>query len=113
MSNPNNRKSFASVTYEKIGRIATITLNRPDRLNAIDLSMPSDIRKAVTLADRDDDVHVIILQGSGRAFCAGYDLKEFAENSSKFILCCKLKNHPETLTSLIYLRSEESKRKGN
>ena len=77
----NNQVNLESVRYEKSGRIATITLNRPDRLNAIDLSMPSDIRKAVKLADIDDDIHVIILQGAGRAFCAGYDLKEFAEKA--------------------------------
>lgn len=71
--------TFKSVLYEKRGRIAYITLNRPHRLNAIDWSMPSDLRKAVKLADLDDSVHVIILQGAGRAFCAGYDLKDFAE----------------------------------
>jgi len=79
-------KSFKSVRYEKAGRIATITLNRPNRLNAIDLSLPSDLRKAVKIADLDDDVHVIILQGAGRAFCAGYDLKEFAEK-------CEFRRH--------------------
>jgi enoyl-CoA hydratase len=78
-----DRVAFKSVLYEKSGRIATITLNRPDRLNAIDLSLPSDLRKAVKLADLDDGVHVIILQGAGRAFCAGYDLKDFAEKAGK------------------------------
>lgn len=77
------RVAFNSVLYEKNERVATITLNRPDRLNAIDMYMPSEIRKAVKLADLDDEVHVIVLQGAGRAFSAGYDLKEFAEKAGK------------------------------
>ena len=60
-------------------RVATITLNRPERLNAISRSLPGELRRAVERANEDDDVHVILLRGAGRAFCAGYDLKEFAE----------------------------------
>jgi enoyl-CoA hydratase len=70
-----------SVSYETAGRIATITLNRPDRLNAIDVHMPSEIREAVERANADDTVHVIVITGAGRAFCAGYDLKDYAEAS--------------------------------
>jgi enoyl-CoA hydratase len=61
------------------GRIARITLNRPQRLNAINEKMPGEIRRAVEAANGDDRVHVIVLAGAGRAFCAGYDLKVFAE----------------------------------
>jgi enoyl-CoA hydratase len=68
-----------SLTYEVEGRVATITLNRPDRLNAIDEHMPGEIRAAVETANADDTVHVIVLTGAGRSFCAGYDLKDFAE----------------------------------
>jgi enoyl-CoA hydratase len=71
--------SFQSVAYETHGRKAYITLNRPERLNAIDRRMPGEIRDAVELANDDRDIHVIILQGAGRSFCAGYDLKQFAE----------------------------------
>lgn len=60
-------------------RIARITLNRPERLNAISPAMPGEIRRAVQLANDDDEVHVIVVQGAGRAFCAGYDMKESAE----------------------------------
>ncbi len=68
-----------SVTYEVDGRVATITLNRPDRLNAIDEHMPGEIRSSVEAANEDESVHVIVLAGAGRSFCAGYDLKDFAE----------------------------------
>ncbi len=64
---------------DKEKRVATITLNRPDRLNAISPTMPTEIREAVEMANRDNDVHVIVIQGKGRAFCAGYDLMSFAQ----------------------------------
>ena len=67
------------VLYERTDRIARITLNRPHRLNAIDDRMPAALRDAVAEANRDDAVHVIVLAGAGRAFCAGYDLKLYAE----------------------------------
>jgi enoyl-CoA hydratase len=67
------------VLYEKTGRIARITLNRPDELNAINDVMPRALREAVGEANRDDAVHVIVLSGAGRAFCAGYDLEMYAE----------------------------------
>ncbi len=68
-----------SVSYEATGRVATITLDRPERLNAIDRHMPGEIRRAVAAANDDNSVHVIVITGAGSSFCAGYDLKEFAE----------------------------------
>jgi len=68
-----------SVLYRRDGRIARLTLNRPERLNAIDDAMPGALRAAVERADRDPRVHVIVLAGAGRAFCSGYDLKLYAE----------------------------------
>ena len=68
-----------SITYGVTGRVATITLNRPDRLNAIDEHMPGELADAVALANRDRAVHVIVLTGAGRAFCAGYDLVDYAQ----------------------------------
>ncbi len=75
--------SFQHLTYETEGRLATITLNRPERLNAIARGMPQEIREAVEKANDDNAVHCIILTGAGRSFCAGYDLVEFAEQKSK------------------------------
>jgi enoyl-CoA hydratase len=51
--------------------------------------MPQEIRLAVEKANADDDIHVIILQGAGRAFCSGYDLKEYAETQDKERPCCQ------------------------
>jgi len=62
-------------------RIARLRLNRPDRLNAIDHRMPGEIRRAVEWAEGETSVHVIVVEGEGRAFCAGYDLKGLAEET--------------------------------
>lgn len=71
--------SFETLTYKADGRVARIMLNRPGRLNAINMDMPGEIRRAVAKANDDSAVHVIELSGAGDAFCAGYDLKDFAE----------------------------------
>ncbi len=76
---------FKTLLYAVQDRVARITLNRPDRLNAINREMPREIRLAVEEANRDDRVHVIVLDGAGRAFCAGYDLKMFAEEKNNLI----------------------------
>ena len=60
-------------------RIARLQLNRPEKLNAISSTMPGDIQLAVKYLEAEDEVHVIIVEGEGRAFCAGYDLNEYAE----------------------------------
>lgn len=70
---------FTSLAYHTEGAIALVTLNRPDRLNAIGEAMPREIREAVERANADDGIRAIVLQGAGRAFCSGYDLKHFAE----------------------------------
>lgn len=69
------------VLYEKDGRIARITLNRPDVMNAIDDDLPRELAAAVARADADPGVHVMLLSGRGRAFCAGYDLTYYAEGN--------------------------------
>ncbi|MEM9047874.1 MAG: crotonase/enoyl-CoA hydratase family protein [Pseudomonadota bacterium] len=70
-----------SVLYAKDGRIARITLNRPEVLNAIDAQMPGALAAAVARAEADPGIHVIVLSGAGRAFCAGYDLSAYAETA--------------------------------
>ena len=69
------------VMYEKDDRIARITLNRPEVMNAINDELPAALSAAVQRADADPDVHVMILSGNGPAFCAGYDLTFYAEGN--------------------------------
>src|SRR3954451_24981089 len=71
--------TYETLLYDVRDAKAYLTLNRPDRLNAINDEMPGEIRQAVEQANNDDNVRVIVVQGAGRAFCAGYDLKQFAE----------------------------------
>jgi enoyl-CoA hydratase len=72
---------FGTVLYESKERVATITLNRPERFNAINDTMPDDIARAFSYANNDSSVHVVVLTGSGRGFCGGYDLNIYAEQS--------------------------------
>jgi enoyl-CoA hydratase len=65
--------TYETLLYDTDGAIATITLNRPERLNTIVPPMPDEFEAAVRRATVDPEVRVIILRGAGRAFCAGYD----------------------------------------
>ncbi len=71
--------SYLTMTYEVTGRIARITLNRPERGNGITLEMPRELAACVERANLDPRVHVIALAGNGKGFCGGYDLAESAE----------------------------------
>lgn len=79
-------KAYSTLKIAVKGRIATISLNRPERLNAINDDMPGEIRQAVEAANVDDRVHVRVLRGAGSAFCAGYDLKHYAEGDPTNII---------------------------
>jgi len=74
---------MSKVLYKRDGRIARITLNRPEVMNAIDDDLPRLLSEAVNRADQDPKVHVMILSGEGKAFCAGYDLSYYAEGASQ------------------------------
>lgn len=63
-----------TVLQEVAGSVATLTLNRPERLNAITRELVTDLREQLTLAQENPDVRVVRLRGAGRAFCAGYDI---------------------------------------
>jgi enoyl-CoA hydratase len=63
-----------TVLYEVDGRVATLTLNRPERLNAIVPALIDDFEVALDRAQADDAVHAVRLRGAGRVFCAGYDI---------------------------------------
>lgn len=69
------------MTYERSGKIARITLNRPERGNGITLSMPAELSACVERANLDPEVHVIALAGNGKGFCGGYDLVASAEKN--------------------------------
>ena len=66
----------SSILLQREGAIARLTLNRPDRLNALTLAMLGELSAALSELDGDDTVRVVILTGSGRGFCAGQDLTD-------------------------------------
>ncbi len=66
--------AYETIIYEKADRIARITLNRPEKLNALSVQLRSEIVDAVKDAERDQDVNVIVAKGAGRAFSSGYDI---------------------------------------
>lgn len=66
--------AYEQITYEVADRVATITLNRPERLNAFTHPMADEIIAAFDAADADDEVRVVVVTGAGRGFCAGADL---------------------------------------
>ncbi|GBF57715.1 short-chain-enoyl-CoA hydratase [Candidatus Phycosocius bacilliformis] len=74
-----NTHSFETLTLEVADRVATITLNRPERLNAFTGQMMLDMVAAFDETDARDDVGAVIVTGAGRAFCAGADLSEGAK----------------------------------
>ena len=71
--------TLKTLTYHTTGRIARITLNRPERGNGITLDLPRELAACVERANLDPAIHVIALSGNGSGFCGGYDLVENAE----------------------------------
>ncbi len=70
---------YEHILYEVQGTTCLVTLNRPETLNAITQPMERDLHAALDVADADDDVRVIIIQGAGRAFSSGYDIATFQD----------------------------------
>lgn len=69
-----------SVLYDLTDGVATITMNRPDAMNSLTVEMKVALREALERAAADDAVRAVVLTGSGRAFCAGQDLREHGDN---------------------------------
>jgi len=70
---------FERIVYEKTPPRATITLNRPEVLNAFDFQMLRELARACEDVSWDDELRVVVLTGAGRAFCVGADLKSRSE----------------------------------
>src|ERR1700750_2839496 len=67
-------RTTGPVLTEKHGAVAVVTLNRPDKLNAIDIPLRLALADAIEAADRDTSVRAVVLTGAGKAFCAGGDI---------------------------------------
>ncbi len=71
---------FETIRYEVADRIATITFDRPDRLNALSPAMITELRDAYARAEADPDVWILLVTGNGRAFCTGADVSEIPDD---------------------------------
>jgi 2-(1,2-epoxy-1,2-dihydrophenyl)acetyl-CoA isomerase len=71
---------YQHVTLERAGHVGTLTLNRPDAFNALNLALGRELFTASIELDEDPDVRCIVVTGAGRAFCGGGDVKDFADN---------------------------------
>ncbi len=76
--------SFKTILYEKKNLVATITLNRPKVLNAINFQMLNELQSAFLDATFDDNVAVVVLTGNGKSFSTGADIKEWSEDFLNF-----------------------------
>ena len=77
---PAGELGFETIVYEKAGPRATITLDRPDILNAFDFRMLREIARACEDVSWDDEIRVLVVTGAGRAFCVGADLRSWGED---------------------------------
>ncbi len=75
---------FKHIIYEKKEEVAWLTFNRPEVLNALNRAMWRELAQAMDLADKDDQVRVVIITGTGRAFCAGDDINDLATIKDAF-----------------------------
>lgn len=68
--------AFKEIFYNIEGPVAIITLNRPERMNALTMITHQELDRAVDKADKDDQIKVIVITGAGRGFCSGDDVKD-------------------------------------
>jgi 2-(1,2-epoxy-1,2-dihydrophenyl)acetyl-CoA isomerase len=73
---------YRNLVIEQADHVLTVTLNRPERLNAIDDAMGGELLELLTAAEQDDEVRAIVLTGAGRGFCAGADVSRLASAAS-------------------------------
>ena len=88
-------KSYNTICLERADGIATITLDRPDRLNAFTEPMLEELVDAFDRTDADDDVRAVIVTGSGRAFCAGADLEAGGSTFTRDAEPFSMDRHPD------------------
>ncbi|MFD2675878.1 enoyl-CoA hydratase/isomerase family protein [Camelimonas lactis] len=69
-----NQQDYKAITFSRRGRVLTLTMNRPDSLNAVNAVLHEELSRVFTDAAKDPDSDVIVLTGAGRAFCAGGDV---------------------------------------
>ena len=90
-----------AVLYEKKDGVATVTLNRPDRLNAVNDEIRAGLKEKLDDAAKDDEVKVIIVTGAGRGFCAGADRMVLQLQAKENLKVHKLKPKREIMQLMV------------
>jgi len=85
---------MSDLLHERVGHVVTLTLNRPERLNAISAKMMSALSERLMEADRDPDVRCVILTGAGKGFSTGLDLKDFGSGGGGDAPPMTVNEHP-------------------
>ena len=81
--------AYEAILYDVKDSVATITLNRPEAYNALNLTLARDVFQATLEADESREVRCILITGAGKAFCAGGDVKDFADNPDRIGILVK------------------------
>src|SRR3972149_6359991 len=96
---------YETILYETQGAIATITLNRPERLNAVNAQLVADVCQAIEEVRVDDGLRALVVKGAGRSFCAGDDLRRGEERSGPRDFQTTLRRrYPRIIMELLSLR---------
>ncbi|RLB32434.1 MAG: hypothetical protein DRH20_14805 [Deltaproteobacteria bacterium] len=77
-------KAYRTILYEKQAPVGILTMNRPEKLNAMNLEMKNELYEALSQMEADDEIRVVILTGAGRAFSSGHDNDDPLENMEEF-----------------------------
>ncbi len=76
---------YKTILYEKANKIARITLNRPEKLNALTVQLRRELVDAVKASEKNSEVNVIVINGAGRAFCSGYDVSPSGKSKEEYL----------------------------
>lgn len=102
--------AYQQILYSVGDKVATLTLNRPDRLNAWTPLMAAEVRDAFSKAAEDEEVRVIVLTGAGRGFCSGADMAELKEAAGQGTASLTGREEPEEAVSILMATPTEKQR---
>lgn len=104
--------TYKEIIYSVDERVATVTLNRPERLNAWTRTMAEEVRSALLSAADDDEVRVIIITGAGRGFCAGTDMTELEKAPDGLSALSSRETAEQAVSALMGTKTEEQREDG-
>jgi enoyl-CoA hydratase len=78
-----DRQDYSTIRVERLGRVERITLNRPEKRNALSFELQDELVGAIVSAERSNDVRCVVIRGAGPAFCAGYDITPRSADSHR------------------------------